>query len=152
MFEFKRLCDSYEALTGVERGILLEEKTVTVMAKLHSLAIPGIDPVSVLAGFIIGSVAADGRINEKEYVMIYPALVRAFGGDFDFASVKESFRRDKDGRRMIAKYTEQMIAILDLLDEDIKNDIITLCLCIVAIDGKISFKEKNYIKRLCRAS
>lgn len=90
-------------------------------------------------------------MNEQEYILIYPALVRAFGDEFDLVSVKDSFRRDADGRRMIAEYTQEMLSVLDFLDDGLKEDIITLCLCAVAIDGKVSLKEKNYIKRLCRA-
>lgn len=151
MFEFKKLCDAYEELSTVEKGLLLADKSVTVLAKLHYLDIPGIDPVTALAGFIVGSVTADGKINEKEYLLIYPSLFRAFGEDFDFATVKDSFRRDSDGRKMISEYTEEMIRVLGFLDEDLRSDVITLCLCVVAIDGKVSLREKNYIKRLCRA-
>lgn len=151
MFEFKKLCDAYEDLSPTERGLLLAKKSVTIIARLHKLDIPGMDPVSVMAGFIMGSVTADGIISEKEYLMIYPALVTVFGEGYDFASVKTAFRRDKDGRRMIAEYTEQMIRIIDTADEELANEVITLCLCIVSIDGKISLKEKNYVKRLCRA-
>lgn len=83
--------------------------------------------------------------------MIYPALVKAFGNDFDFNSVKESFKKDHDGRKRLSGYTEDMIRVLDFLDDEIKSEIVTLCLCVMAIDGKISLKEKNYIKRLCKA-
>lgn len=151
MFEFAKLCDAYENLSTVEKGLLLAEKSAGIMAKLHCMSIPNLDPVSVLAGFIIGSVAADGRINEKEYLLIYPSLVRVFGDDFDFAGVKQGFRSDVEGRRMIAKYTEDMIRVLDFMDEELKMDVITLCLCVTAIDGKVSLKEKKYIRRLCKA-
>lgn len=149
MFEFKKLCDAYESLSPIEKGIILTEKSVKILAKLHYLDIPELDPVSALVGFITGSVVADGKVNEQEYLLIYPALVKAFGSDFDFTLIKESFRKDSDGRKMIAEYTREMIAIMDLLDEDLKADVITLCLCVTAIDGKVSLKEKRYIKRLC---
>lgn len=151
MLEFKKLCDSFERLTPAERGILLSEKSITILARLHSVSLPGMDPIAVLAGFVIGSSAADGRLNEKEYLMMYPALVRVFGDDFDFNSVKESFRWDIDGRRTIIRHTEDMIKLLDLLDDELKYDIIMLCLCIVSIDGKVRLKEKRYIWRLCEA-
>lgn len=149
MFEFKKLCDAYESLSPIEKGIILTEKSVKILAKLHYLDIPELDPVSALVGFIMGSVVADGKVNEQEYLLIYPALVKAFGSDFDFALIKESFRKDADGRKMITEYTREMIAIMDLLDEDLKADVITLCLCVTAIDGKVSLKEKRYINRLC---
>ena len=151
MFEFKKVCDTYEKMSAIERGLLLTEKTAVVFAKLHNLFIPGVDPVDVLAGFIIGSVTADGRINEKEYLLIYPALVKTFGDEFDFATIKDSFRRAKDVKKLIADYTEEMLYILSLLDEELKWDVITLCLCVTSIDEKITLKEKRYIRRLCEA-
>ncbi len=149
MFEFKKLCDSFEKMSSVERGLLLTEKSVTILAKLHCLSIPGIDPVSVFAGFLVGSVVSDGKINEKEYLIIYPTLVRVFGDEFDLSSIKASFCDDKNVRKVISDYTENMIRILELWDDELKWDLITLCLCIVTIDEKVSFKEKRYIRRLC---
>lgn len=151
MFEFAKICGAYENLSAVEKGLILTEKSVKILSKLHYLEVPGVDPVSALAGFIVGSVVADGKVNEQEYILIYPALVRVFGDDFDFTTVKDSFRKDKEGRRMLTEYTEEMVKVFGALDDELKNDIITLCLCVVAVDGKVSLKEKNYIKRLCRA-
>lgn len=149
MLEFKKLCDAYEQLTAAEKGLLLTEKSVAVLARLHRLSLPGVDPVAALAGFVIGSVTADGKINEPEYLLIYPALVCAFGEDFDFGAVKASFRVDGDGKKKIEEYTQGMLEILGALDEELRNDVITLCLCVTAIDGKISGREKRYIRRLC---
>lgn len=148
MFEFKKVCDAYERLSPRERRLLLVEKSAVVLARLHNLSIPGVDPVDVLAGFLVGSVTADGKINEKEYLMIYPALVRIFGDDFDFASIKESFRR-KDDRKMVAEYTQEMRYLLGFMDEDLKWDIIILCLCVTSVDNRITLKEKRYLRRLC---
>lgn len=148
MFEFKKVCDAYERLSPRERRLLLVEKSAVVLARLHNLSIPGVDPVDVLAGFLVGSVTADGKINEKEYLMIYPALVRTFGDDFDFASIKESFRR-KDDRKMVAEYTQEMLYLLGFMDEDLKWDIIILCLCVTSVDNRITLKEKRYLRRLC---
>ncbi len=51
---------------------------------------------------------------------------------------------------MIAEYTKETIRVLNFLDDDLTADIVMLCLCVVAIDGKISLREKNYIKQLCK--
>lgn len=149
MFEFKKACDAFEKLSAAERGILLAEKSATIFKKLNNLYILGINPIDVLAGFIIGSVTADGKIKETEYLLIYPTLVKAFGADFDFKSVKEMFEYNKNGKKIIADYTEKMICILGALDENLKWDVIMLCFCVISIDGKISVKEKRYIKHLC---
>lgn len=151
MFEFKKICDAYENLTPVEKGVILTEKSIKLLAVLSALDIPEIDPAYTLAGFIIGSAVCDGKLNEQEYLLIYPALVKTFGSNFDFNSVKESFNKDKLGRKIITEYTQDMLSILDCLDDELKTDVIILCLCIVSLDGKITPKEKKYIKRLCKA-
>ena len=128
MFEFTKLCNSFENLNVVERGAILAEKSVKVLGKLKLMAVPGIDPVETLSGFIIGSVVADGRLNEQEYLLIYPALLKAFGDDFDFASVKSAFAKDRDGRKAVRVYTESLLSLLADIDEDFREDIVTLCL------------------------
>lgn len=151
MFEFKKLCDAYEKLTPAERGVLLTEKSVKILARLSSLDFLDVDPVETLAGFIVGSVVADGKIDEREYLLIYPALIKIFGYDFGLHSVKESFKDVLGAKKKIAEYTEEMLRILDLEDEALKKDVVMLCLCAVSLDGKISWKEKKYIRRLYRA-
>lgn len=59
------------------------------MKGLNCLEIP-LNPVETLVTFIIGSVVSDGSINEKDYLYIYPSLVKAFGNDFDFISAKQA--------------------------------------------------------------
>lgn len=150
MFEFKKLCNSFENANAVEKGALIAEMSAVISYRLKELNITGTDPMTVLAGFIIGSVVADGKVNEQEYLLIYPALVRTFGDGFDFNSVKVSFEKDKSSKNAVTEYTEKLLQIFVLLDEDIKEDIIKLCLCVVSIDGKITLREKKHIKRLCR--
>ena len=148
MFEFNKVMKDYESLNAIERGLMLTEKSVSILAKLSALDIDGIDPVETLASFIIGSVVADGKLHEKEYLLIYPALVRVFGSDFDYESIKKEFEADKDGRKDIAGYTTDLLRVLGTVDETLYEDVIILCLCVVTIDGKVSLREKNYVKRL----
>lgn len=148
MFEFNKVMKDYESLNAIERGLMLTEKSVSILAKLSVLDIDGLDPVETLASFIIGSVVADGKLHEKEYLLIYPALVKVFGTDFDYESIKKEFEADKDGRNDIAKYTTDLLRILEMADETLYEDVIILCLCVVTIDGKVSLREKNYVKRL----
>lgn len=148
MFEFNKVMKDYESLNAIERGLMLTEKSVSILAKLSALDIDGIDPVETLASFIIGSVVADGKLHEKEYLLIYPALVKVFGSDFDYESIKKEFEADKDGRKDIAGYTTDLLRVLGTVDETLYEDVIILCLCVGTIDGKVSLREKNYVKRL----
>ena len=151
MFEFSKLCKEFESLSVLERAALLTGRSAEILAKLARLGIPGIDPVHTLAGFILGSVVADGQINEQEYLLIYPALLHMFGDDFDFESIKKSFRKDREGRNEVKKYTRDMLSLLSAADESLREDIIALCLCAVSVDNKISLREQRYIRQLCAA-
>lgn len=150
MFEFKKLCNTLEELNPIERGVILAEKSVSVIKGLSGLNIP-LDPVKTLVTFIIGSVVSDNSINEKDYLYIYPSLVKAFGNDFDFISAKQAIGLAKDIKKAITKYTKEMISIINVCDEELATDIISLCLLITSVDGKISLKEKRYIRQLCKA-
>lgn len=151
MFEFSKLCKEFESLTVLERGVIMTGKSAEIFAKLRKLNMPGVDPVQTLAGFILGSVVADGRVNEQEYLLIYPALLHTFGDDFDFESIKKSFKDDRDGRNAVKEYTQEMLSLISLADESLIEDVVMLCLCVVSVDGKISPREQRYIRKLCKA-
>lgn len=151
MFEFVRICDSFEKLSALERRQLLEEKACSVFHELQNRSSPENNPKEILAGFTIGSATVDGKLNEMEYLLMFPSLVRTFGEDFDFQSLKEKFRCNTDGKKMVGYYVEKMLSVLSPSDEKLKRDVIILCLCTTSIDEKITLKEKRYIRRLCEA-
>lgn len=151
MFEFRKICDAFEGLSALERRQLLEEKSGSVFHELQSHAVSEENPKEILAGFLIGSAMVDGKLNEREYLLMYPSLVRTFGEDFDFPSLKESFRCNKDGRKLVGEYAEKVLGILRPSGENLRQDVVILCLCVTSMDGKITLKEKRYIRRLWEA-
>lgn len=151
MFEFTKLCHRFETMSAVERGACLLDSSVRVTAKLAAMAEGGVRPLDALAGFVIGSAVADGKLDEREYLLMYPALVRVLGEDFDFATVKASLEDDRESVKALQKDTEEMARIYSALNDTLREDLLLLCLCIVSVDGKVSLKEKNYLRRLLRA-
>lgn len=150
MFEFKKLCNDLEKLNPIERGALLAEKSVSVVSGLKKLDLP-FNPVETLVAFILGSVVSNGSFNEKDYLYMYPSLVKAFGKDFDFMSAKQALQIAKDIKKEIAKDTKEILSVIAMCDENLAADIVELCLLVTSIDGKISLKEKRYIRQLCRS-
>ncbi|MGN1052178.1 MAG: hypothetical protein ACI4SH_02165 [Candidatus Scatosoma sp.] len=152
MFEFKKLCNEYEKLSVAERNALIVEKSAKILTRLRLLGADGIiSPVNTLACFILSSVISDGKINEQEYILIYPALIKAFGADFDFSSVKAAVEKNQALKKTATDYAEALASLLAETDENFINDVIGLCLCVVSVDGKISLRERNYIKKLYKA-
>lgn len=147
MFDFLKLCNKFEKLSALERAALLGEKSVKVIAGLRGMGADGTEAVNAFASFLIGSVVCDGNLNEVEYLLIYPSLVRIFGEDFDYSSIKSAFK-GAEGKKLVKECVKRMEDIFAALDEDMRRDVFALCLCAVAIDGKISFKERMYLRRL----
>ena len=85
------------------------------------------------------------------YDDLAPSLVKAFGEDFDFATVKAEFEGDKQTHKEIRDYTRDLLTVLSLVDDSIREDVVALCLAVVTVDGKISLKERKYIKKLILA-
>lgn len=150
MFEFNKLCNELEKLNPVERGVMLAEKSTLVVKGLNDLDLP-FNPVKTLVAFIIGSLVSDGSFNEKDYLYIYPSLVKAFGNDFDFLSAKQALQLAKDIKKEISNETKDMMSVIAVCDEELAADVVALCLLVTSIDGKISLKEKRYIRQLCKA-
>ena len=150
MFEFKKLCEQCEQMSSVERGLLLADKSIAVLRGLRGMDVCGIDAVKTLAAFVIGSAASDGIFDEKNYLYMYPSLVKVFGDDFDFDVIKDALKQAKNMKKEIDKYTQELTKIIGAADEDLLADVIILCLLITSVDGKVSLKEKRYIRKLCR--
>lgn len=152
MFEFTKLCNEYEKLSVAARNALLVEKASAILSRLRMLGADEIiDPAETLACFILSSIVSDGKIDESEYILMYPALIKAFGSDFDFSSVKCAVSKNQGLKKPVTDYTKALASLLARTDENFINDVIGLCLCVVSIDGKISLRERNYIKKLYKA-
>lgn len=106
--------------------------------------------VEIFASFIFGAIAADGRLSETEYAVLSPLLHAFFGDELDYETCKKAFRQMRPEQKELKKTVDEMVDVLGLLSDDLKDDIITACLLICAVDGKVSLREKNWIKQLMK--
>lgn len=148
MFEYIEKCKKFEKLSTFERFALLANKSFIITNKLSELGINVNDSLSLIATFILGSIVSDGEVNEKEFLLMYPALLRTFGDNFDFDSIKEAFQNDFKTRNELKNYLKDILSLLNSVSNELKEDIIDICFAIVTIDGKLSLKERIYMKRL----
>ena len=148
MFEYIEKCKKFEKLSTFERFALLANKSLIITNKLSELGLNVNDSLSLIATFILGSIVSDGEVNEKEFLLIYPALLRTFGDNFDFDSIKEAFQNDFKTRNELKNYLKDILSLLNSVSSELKEDIIDICFAIVTIDGKLSLKERIYMKKL----
>lgn len=148
MFEYIEKCKKFEKLSTFERFALLANKSLIITNKLSELGLNVNDSLSLIATFILGSIVSDGEVNEKEFLLIYPALLRTFGDNFDFDSIKETFQNDFKTRNELKNYLKDILSLLNSVSNELKEDIIDICFAIVTIDGKLSLKERIYMRKL----
>lgn len=150
MNEFNKLCKQVEKLDPVDYAAIIIEKTAKIMPALRVLTDNPAESVGLFASFLIASVCADGKLDESEYLLILPALKLCFGEDFDYESAKAVVKAFKPEGKEIKKVVDGVVDLLGMISENLKDDVIILCLLICAVDGKVSLKEKNFIKQLIR--
>lgn len=150
MREFNQLCKEVELLNPLDYGTILTTKAMTIIPALNDIAEDEFTGTSLVAAFILGSIIADGKIDESEYLLLYPMLQTFFGDSVNYDDIKSLAKVFRKENKDLKKYLDMVVDVLSLLSEELKEDIITVCLLICAIDGKISFKEKQWIKQLIR--
>ena len=151
MFEFDKLCKEIEGMDPQIFGEIFAEKSVTVLAALVAITKDGIDGVQIFLHFILCSVAADGKLDENEYLLLKPMFEKLAGKEVSYDDAVAIFKAaGLDRPREYKKAVDDMVDILGMVSLDLKREIIGLCLMVCAVDGKISRKEKKWIKQLAR--
>jgi len=150
MSDFTKLCKAAEAINPVDYAAVLTVKSAKILPKLNAITGDRAHSAALFTSFLIASVCSDGKIDETEYAVMLPLLKIVFGDDFDYAAAQALARELRPESRELKKAVNEIVDELGKADEELKDDIVIVCLLICAIDGKITLKEKNYIRQLIR--
>ena len=150
MKDFNELCRSVEELSPLEYAAVLGRTSLKIMPAIRAFSEDGRTCAEVLAAFVIASVYADGKLDESEYLLMAPLLKAFFGEDFDFEDAKKLAKEWRKEGRAVKKEVDYLVDFLGTLSEELKGDIIFACLLMCAVDGKVSLKEKSYIRQRMR--
>ena len=150
MNTFKQICKAFEEMDVVSYSVVLAEKAKDILPALHAITGDAVSGVGAFATFIMGAIAADGRLAEEEYAICEPALKLFFGDEVDYETCRKTVLQLSAATRELKKCVDDMVDILGELSDELKSDIILVCLMFCAVDGKVSAKEKRWIKQLIR--
>ena len=151
MFEFNKLCRAFEQMDPQTYNAVIAEKSVAIIAALTAITKDGMDGMKIYTNFILCSIAADGKLDEAEYQILKPAFEALAGKEVPYEDAVAIFNEaglNRPGE--YKKVVDEMVDILGMISLDLKRDIIIVCMMICAVDGKISRKEKKWIKQLIR--
>lgn len=148
MSDFNKLCKEFEQIDATTYRALLAEKSLKVLPALMAITEDGLSGAEIFATFIMGAIAADGKLSEEEYLLVYPLLSLFFGDSVNYEDCKKAVRSLRKEGNELKKIVDEMVDVIGLVSDDLKDDIIIVIMLITAVDGKISLREKNWIKKL----
>ena len=147
MTEFDRLCEMFENIDPETYLSIIMERSVAVLQDLTVLS--GDEAPSIFMDFIIASIAADGRLDENEYILVRPYIEALFNMEVSYEEAVRIFETaGLDKPKGMKDSVDRMVDVIGLFSREVKDDIIIICMMICAIDGVISEDEKDWIKQL----
>ena len=150
MNDFNKLCKEFESIDAATYSTILAEKSLRIVPALMAITEDGLSGAEIFASFIMGAIAADGKLSEEEYMLVYPMLHLFFGDNVNYDDCKKAVRSLRHEGKELGKIVDEMVDVIGLLSEDLKDDIIIVIMLITAVDGRISLREKNWIKKLIK--
>ncbi len=148
MSDFDRLCKEVESLNPVQYTDVLRAKSAKVMVALSAITKDGLTGAEIYIAFVLGAVMADRKLDDAEYSLLRPTIEAAVGREVTYEEVKAIFREAKVDAKDNEVILAAMLSAIGEFSKELKEDIIIITLLICAVDGKISFNEKRYIKKL----
>ncbi|MBR4203701.1 MAG: pyridoxamine 5'-phosphate oxidase family protein [Candidatus Methanomethylophilaceae archaeon] len=149
MSKFDTLCQKLETMDREQFAQLFNQKSVDVVKKLSTLTLDGKDGVAAYMEFVLAAAAADGNLAKDEFKLLKPMFEHIAGKPVTYNDAVKMFnsmglnRPDK-----LKNVVDTMVDIIGVVDDEIKEDIVVLCLLVCSIDRDVSEKEKQWIKQL----
>lgn len=146
---FNILCEVLERLDDETYNALMEEKSSRIIPALSEITADGLSGVQIYVDFVICAVAADGKLTEAEYQLIKPILDLSMEADVGYGDAQKFFY--DNGLDKPEEYKNSMDSIADLLglvSQELKDDIVLLCMLVCAVDGEMSDEEREWIQQL----
>lgn len=149
MSTFNDLCKVMETLDPASFSQIMVEKTVDILNGLAGITEDGMDAVTIYLDFILCAVAADGKLTEEEFILVKPIMDLVSGTDVTYENAKAIFKAaGLDRPKEYKAAMDKTVDLLGVISPELKDDIILVCMLICSVDGKISFREKRWIKKL----
>lgn len=142
---FDDMCEAFEKIDAEAYAEALKTVSGKVIGDLNALTNPDIAK-TLYSNFVLCTIVCGGKIDEKEFGKIKPTLDAAIGIDIKYSDVEKAFENVDKG-----EYKDKVDELIDLVGDSapsVRDNIITLCLLVCAADGKITDKEKCWIRQL----
>lgn len=149
MSQFDKLCEVLETMDPESFNRLINEKSANIIEGLSMVVENDLDIITIYMDFLLCAAAADGRLAEEEYILLKPTLDFLLERDVGYGDAQKIFydaRLDKP--EAYKQSVDMMVDILGVISNELKEDIVLVCMMVCAVDGKISYEEREWIRQL----
>lgn len=147
--DFKQICKTVENLDPVTYSDTLKAVSAKVLVELKELS-DAESAATLYVNFVLCAIASDGKLTEPEFNMIRPALEAATEQEVPYEAAKKAIASIDS--KAYKNDVDRLVDLIGAAAPEVKTDIVTLCLLICGVDGKVSRKERNWIKQLIERS
>lgn len=148
MSDFDTLCRLFEEMDNDSYNEIINRKSARILSALMKLT-DREQAVNTFADFIMCAVAADGKLTEDEFLFLKPTLDLVLDMDTTFEVAQKAFYDNElDQSKDYKAAVDRMVDTIGELDQDLKDDIVLLCLMVCAVDGEVTDDEKEWIAQL----
>lgn len=149
MDHFDVLCKVLEKMDPETYDQIIMEKSSRIIEALTAITEDDVDGVSIYLDFILCAISADGVLAEEEYLLVKPSLEALVGREISYDEALEIFKAaGLEDPEEYKNSVDLMVDILGLLSQELKDDIVLVCMMVCAVDGVISDSEKEWIAQL----
>lgn len=148
MTEFDKLCQEAEDIDWETRCAIVRGKSEEILPLLQGQSSDGVNGTEIFTTFLLSAMAADNKLTEEEYALLYPLLKTFLGDSINFDDAKKAVGSMRKESRELKKVTEDMLDVIASFSQELRKDIVLVIMMICAADGKISLSEKLWIKKL----
>ena len=148
MFNFDEVCETIEDMHPYTYSALISEKRASVVKSLKDLNKNGLTGLTIYNGLMLGAISSDGKLAEEEFYLMKPTLDAAFGNKLTYKEAKSLIGNFYPGGKKYDQFQDAVKQLFNDISDELKRDIVIVCLLTFGVDGKISQKEKKWLKEL----
>ena len=148
MTEFDKLCQEAEDIDWETRVAIIRGKSEEILPLLSEARSGDASGADIFATFLLGALAADGKLTEEEYALLFPLLQSFLGDSINYEDARKAVSGMRKESRELKTLGKRLMDVVGEFSQDLRKDIVLVIMLICAVDGKISFSEKNWIRSL----
>ena len=146
--EFNDICAEAEKLDPDTYNAMISMKTKSVLEGFTKVTGDKKSARDLFMLLVLGATVSDGGFSEKEFNLVQPLIEEAAEEEVTLEEAKEFMKGFKSAAGDFKKQLADLTEVVGMLSEDLKSDIIILCLLVCAVDEKVTVREKKWLKQL----